>query len=315
MRKVLAIAGVFIAFAIGLVLDALVLISAIYLAKITELFFDLKIATLLKQNNKTALFKLSILKWLCIFLVLLCSLFISNITLLLLLLAALFILVTLGFTLFQTIQFNGLQGMLLNVLPLSSSALVFSLYFNIPRYVLGQADQKAILGVFTISSFILMGALVFVNTLMQSRLHALSRDLVSRHMDKFIKSAVSAFLFVAAVYALLQFFRLDFFSIPFWQVHNNLNTENPQFNRIYQLVLLMSWGPLLFSFANYFLIVQQKYKSLLVLSSFNALISLVLCSYAFDYAGFEGLMWVVNLSGLVQFFVVIMLCWHKRETA
>lgn len=315
MRKILAVFGFFVVVLIGVTLGAVVLVSAIYLAKITELLFDLKIASTIKQDNQKALLNVCLLKWMCIILALLSSLIVNDITILLLLISLLFTLVTIGKSTFQSIQFNGLKNMLLNVLPLSTSALVFSLYFNIPRYVLGQAEYKSILAVFTISSFLLMGALVLINTIMQSKLHLLSKYLAANRMDEFIKSSVIAFLVVCAVFLLLQICRLDVFSIPFWSVHNNINANNTEFNDIYQLVLLMSWGPLLFSFANYFLILQKKYKSLLLLTSLNTFFSLILCIYAFDYAGFNGLLWIVNISGLLQFIAVMLLFLQNREMA
>jgi O-antigen/teichoic acid export membrane protein len=315
MRKLLAVSGFFVAVVIGLTLDAVVLVTAIYLAKITELFFDLNIASTIKKNNTKALLNISILKWISIFLVLLSSLFIGDITALLLLLSILFIFISLGSSTFHNIEFAGLKNMLLRVFPLSVSALVFSLYFNIPRYVLGQADHKSILAVFTISSFLLMGSLVLINTIMQSRLHVLSRDLASNRMDEFTKSALFAFFLVFAVFLMMQICRLEFFSIPFWNIHNNINNTHPEYNDIYQSVLLMSWGPLLFSFSNYFLILQQRYKSLLILSCLNTVVSFVLCIYAFKYTGFNGLLWIVNISGLVQFVVVIMLFLRNREIA
>ena len=312
LRRIFVVLGLVIACFIGIALNEIWFVVAIYLAKITEMLFDLAISVALKNNNNKALFRLSLSKWLSVFGAFSFTFFIKDISFILIVLSVFFIVVSLGRAAFNRISFTGLLELLRHSLPLSASALVFSVYFNIPRYVLGQAEKEALLAVFSISSFLLLGGLVLVNTIMQSRLPRLSEYANDQNSKGFFQLGLVAFGFVILVFALLQVARVDVFSEIFWKAHNNVNMADPDFGNVYNDVLVMTLGPLLFSFSNYFLVAIQKYKSLLVLTSINTLVLYSVATQIFQSYGLEGLLLSINYSGLFQFIVITAICYmHK----
>jgi len=305
VRKVLGGLGLILAAVIGFVLQQMTWVLAIYFVKITEMLYDLGIAQHLKLASHLALIKLNALKWLSIFTVVICSFVVKDITVLMLLLGGCFVLTSLGLSFFQKINMHGLLAALRDVLPLSLSALVFSLYFNIPRYVLGNAGETELLAVFTISSFLLMGALVFINTLMQANLHKMAVVIKNDNSPQLFKIGYRSFFWLLVTYVALQICQMEWFSVVFWQAHNQLNANNPLLNGVYQQVLMLSLGPMLFSFANYFLMATSKHKLLLSITMINAMITLVIANAIFINSGMLGLLWVINISGLGQFLAVL----------
>lgn len=306
-RQLLALAGLLIALVAGLYIHAVVWMLCIYLFKIAEGFFDLPIARALKDTNKSALVTITLRKWLSILALLPLALLVDNIVLLLMGLAILFFLSSTGFRGFQPpkITWTAMLMLFKASLPLSLSALVFSLYFNIPRYVLGQADEQAMLGVFTVASFLTMGVLVAFNTLMQSQLPKLKQQFQLLSFGAFLRFSCRSLGVVLVLFALLQMAHLKVFSEPFWQAHNNINTHNPAFDNIYHQVLWLSWGPLLFSFANYLFMVSGRHRWLLLVTVLNAVSAYCLGMWSFSNYSFTGLIWVMSLSGLLQFSMVL----------
>jgi O-antigen/teichoic acid export membrane protein len=305
VRKLLGGLGLILATIIGLVLQQMTWVLAIYFVKITEMLYDLGIAKHLKLESPLSLIKLNALKWLSIVTVVICSFVVNDITVLMLLLGVFFVLTSLGLSSFQKINFDGLLSALREVLPLSFSALVFSLYFNIPRYVLGNAGETELLAVFTISSFLLMGALVFINTLMQANLHKMAVVIKMDKSQQLFKIGYRSFFWLLATYVALQICQMEWFSELFWQAHNQLNANNPILDGVYQQVLMLSLGPMLFSFANYFLMATSKHKQLLSITIINAVVTFVIANTLFIKLGILGLLWVVNISGLGQFLAVL----------
>ena len=74
----------------------------------------------------------------------------------------------------------------------------------------------------------------------------------------------------------------------------------------------MSWGPLLFSYGNYYLIMIGKHKTLLYLASINSIITYPSSMYAYDVGGFDALLWSFNISGLLQFLLIAFLVYKQK---
>lgn len=312
LRRIFVVLGLVIACFIGIALNEIWFVVAIYLAKITEMLFDLAISVALKNNNNKALFRLSLSKWLSVFGAFSFTFFIKDISFILIVLSVFFIIVSLGRTAFCRMSLVGLLALFKHSLPLSASAVVFSVYFNIPRYVLGQAEQEALLAVFSISSFLLLGGLVLVNSIMQSKLPKLSASAKEPNPRAFYRLAIVTFGFVLIVFASLQIARVEIFSEMFWNAHNNLNKTDPDFNNVYNNVLIMTLGPLLFSFSNYFLVAIQKYKLLLMITLVNTLVLYSISTRIFETYGIDGLLLSINCSGFFQFIVITVICYtHK----
>jgi len=311
-RKILALFGLVVAVFIGYLIESLMFVTVIYMAKISELFFDLDIVTNIKNRNNKSLLKTSLLKWTCILVVFVFSFFITELWLLLLVTALLFLLASIGKQVFEKIYVKEFTTLLKASLPLSISALVFSVYFNIPRYVLGEANADTLLAVFTISSFLIMGGLVVVNTIMQSRLHFMTCQFQKKNFPHLFQNVVFTIIVVLLVYLAIQVLRVDYLSSLFWQAHNNLNEGLPIYDIAYQGVLSMSWGPLLFSYGNYYLIMIGKHKTLLYLALINSIITYPSSMYAYDVGGFDALLWSFNISGLLQFLLIAFLVYKQK---
>lgn len=302
LRVYLSIAGLVLAFGIGFWLQQWQFVIVIYLFKVTEQLFDLPIANAIENKRVDRLFSLSWLKWACILACVGLAFMSQNINLTLVLLSVLFVISSLSKHVslnFKT-PIRRLISLLQKSLPLSLSALAFSVYFNVPRYILGQQLENVMLSVFTIASFLVMAALVILNSFMQSRLPQLKQALFTSK-TQFKAQLTYCIGLLLIIFLLLQLTHIEFFSNYFWLAHNNIQLSLSHDNYVYRLVILFSWAPLLFSVSNYLYIVSGKHKLLLSVTCINIFLSYVFGLWLFEQWSFNGLMWMISVSSLVQF--------------
>lgn len=291
----------------GLILVALLaawfqqpwLLICVFLFKMAESYFDLKIAKYIRDDDVRQLLYLNMKKWGIILIAALLVLLSGQLLLSLVVTAILFFYVASQGQNTRLFHCAPLNGRALVFLPLSLSALVFSLYFNIPRYFLGSKGSEDLLAVFSISSFLLMGGLVVINSFMQAKIYVLKKVLVEEQPGLVSVLLQTVFLMLI-IYLLIQVFQIDIVSQLFWSAHNHLTDGNPAYKRLYKDVLTLSWGPILFSVSNYFLIASGQHKSLLLITSINSVLVFILCQYLFLDYGISGMLWAINISGVLQ---------------
>ncbi|MCU7553651.1 hypothetical protein OCL06_03430 [Alteromonas sp. ASW11-19] len=301
VRLLLLITGCGVAFMIGLVEGAVLLAMAVYLAKITEFAFDVPIAAKLRNRHAGKLSLLALTKVLAIGAAVALVWFSQNLTVGLLGVSLLFVVCAWGRGFFQLTVPRNFTVTLSRLLPLSLTALMFSVYFNIPRYLLGSNDQDGTLAIFTISSFLLTALLVINNAVCQAGLPGWARAVQQGERRGLIISLAKSVAVAVLLYVALQLFQLPVLYDLFWQAHNNLQRLDPAYPDVYRWVLLLAIGPLLFSFANYLLICTQQHKPLLGITVMNAAVTALFSYAGLIYSGFIAVLFVLSLSGLVHF--------------
>ncbi len=310
VRLLLLVFGCGVAVTMGLVEGAVLLAMAVYLAKVTEFAFDVPIAARLRTPHAGKLTVLAVSKMLAIGMAVSLVWFSQSLIVGLLGVSLLFMVCAWGHELFALTMPRNLTATLRRVLPLSLTALMFSVYFNIPRYLLGSQEQDGTLAIFTISSFLLTALLVINNAVCQAGLPRWARAVQQGERGELMVSLAKGGAVAVVLYAALQLFQLPTLYDLFWQAHNNLQRLDPSYPGIYRWVLLLAIGPLLFSFANYLLICTQQHNRLLVLTVGNALVTALLSYACLNYAGFIAVLGVLSLSGLVHF-VLCSVLFHR----
>lgn len=306
LRIILIVVGTVFAFIYGSYEEQLGFVLAVYLFKVTELLFDLPIASAIKSSNSKLLFTVTLSKWASILIAAICAFVTQNIIAAMLALTFCFIVLGAGTKLRQMIWVRPkhLWHLLKSTLPLSMSALTFSVYFNIPRYIMG--EEEVLLSVFTVSSFLVAGSLVIVNTMVQARLHKLRESFENQDRAEFYRHFRWCLGGAVGIFALLQFGHFDWFQEIFWALHNDIHLTAGDLSYIYTWVLLLSVGPILFSVANYLYMASGKHKLLLFFTIINTAILYILGTVGYMQFGFVTLMWLLLFSAVLQFSVGVM---------
>ncbi|MFC3092599.1 hypothetical protein DRW07_00065 [Alteromonas sediminis] len=308
IRFAFSLLGISVIAAIGHWQGALLLAVALFVCKNGEFYYDIAIADLIKKNAKRALFLRAIRKAGFTLLGVVITFWSASLIIGLSVLGVLFVLDAL----FETQQ-KRTMGKSLSVaaqaLPLSLNALVFSVYFYIPRYVLGGDSHVQELAVFTVSSFLIMVALIVSNAYCQSQLAHWRKQVASERNAIFMQSLYKTMGLLALLYIALQVFHLPLLASPFWQAHNNINLLQVDLMAVYHQTLWFAVGPILFSFANYLLIVTHNHRFLLVLTLLNTGLCSVLGWLGFYAFGFSGLIAIVACCGGLQF----LCCFRKMK--
>jgi hypothetical protein len=305
-RLLLIFIGLLTLAIVGGYFGVLLFFSALFLFKITELLFDLPISVAVHRDDLAALWKLSFYKWVVIMLLVILAFFVNHIEWLFAICALCFFVLIF----FQTAAKNkkGTNKQLISLikssLPLGFSALVFSLHFNIPRYVIGGSEQKELLAIYSISSFLVMGAVVLVNVFIQAKLPSL-KIMMETQSQKFKRELVKITFFMGVVFLAIQVAHFSFFSQIFWAVHNNVQQGNEGYLALYHQIIYLAWGPVVFSAINYFLMLTGQHKTLLLITLANIVFTYVVCVLAQSYGGIVWLVWAYNLSSIFQFVAVI----------
>lgn len=300
-RIFLLLIGLIISIIIGLYFGSISLITTLYLLKITELLFDLPISIAIKKENIKKLWIINILKWLIITTLCLLSLLINSIEIILLIGASFF----LGAIVFsnkansETSISWPLKTLILKSLPLGISALIFSIHFNIPKYILGLNDENDVLAIYSISSFLVMGAIVLVNIFVQSKLPLL-KNLYINDKNGFNLECSKIAIIVCAIFFCMQPTHLPIFVNSFWGIHNNVQSINESFVAIYHQIILFAWGPIIFSLANYVLIITGHHNHLLKITTINAILTLFLCFIGYHLNGVPAIIWAYNIGCMFQ---------------
>ncbi|RDV23890.1 hypothetical protein DXV75_16865 [Alteromonas aestuariivivens] len=300
LRLVLLIAGLVICLVIGVAFGLVTLALAIYLSKTTEFLFDLPLSQCLRRSKTRYLLYLAGMKLTSIFLAMLFAITTGSVEWALLLVSCLFTLVPLNSALFQGRIPRPLYQSLLQILPLSLSTLVFSLYFNIPRYLLGAYGYQGVLAIYTISAFLLAVLLVMNNAFCQSDLHRWRELFESRRFEELNGLLKRAYIRAVLLYCAFQVTQLPGLFDGFWRLHNNLQLQDESYPMIFRWVVLLAIGPLTFSFVNYLLVITQQHKVLLRLTILSAIGTGGLSWLAFQYMGFTLVLWVICASGMAH---------------
>ncbi len=306
LRFILIALGIIFAFIYGSYEEQLAFVLAIYLFKVTELLFDLPIATAIKSAKSKSLFFITVGKWASIILAAICAYFTRDIVAAMLVLALCFVVFGSGIEIRNLLLASPqhLWRLLKSTMPLSMSALTFSVYFNIPRYIMG--EEEVLLSVFTVSSFLVAGTLVVVNTMVQARLHKLREAFENKDKSEFIHHFKWCISIALGLFALLQVGHVDWFHEIFWALHNDIHLTEGDLSYIYTWVLLLSVGPILFSVANYLYMASGKHKLLLFFTAFNTVVLYTLGTIFYVQYGFVALMWLILFSAMLQFVVGFM---------
>jgi len=301
LRYLLLAVGLILAVIGGGALGMLWLAIAVYLSKVAEFFFDIAIARYIRESKPDKLLMHGGAKLAAIAVGALIAVVTGDLLITLFALAVLFVLFALRRNSFYASLPAAPYTAVKHILPLSLSALIFSVYFNIPRYLLGGDHHEGLLAIFTISSFLLTVLLVVNNAFCQADLHRWSAMLEEGEISPLKRSLWQAVLRGGLLYAALQLFQLPWLSELFWQAHNNLQAQNTFYPTVFHAVLALGFGPLLFSIANYLLITLKQHKVLLSFTLANALCTGGLCLLAYYQSGFIAVLVVTCLSGLVHF--------------
>ena len=298
IRLLLCAIGVLLALSLGSVYGAVTLAVAICLAKSTEFFFDLPIAKNIKSKQSGRLAWLAVLKIIVIAVGALVVLTFDNLPFALTILS-------IGFVAVSWWQFGvrakkpaNLGNTFKSIIPLSMSALVFSVYFNIPRYLLGGQEESGLLAILTISSFLLTALLVLNNALCQAQLHNWSKLISLNDAVGLKRSVYKGLARSLAMYVLLQVWQLPLLFDGFWAAHNNLQLQDPNYPDIFRWFLILAFGPLLFSFSNYLLTVNKEHQLLLKVTVINTSLTGIIAWLTFSYIGIFGLLALISLSGV-----------------
>lgn len=307
-RLIMMALGVIYALVVGGWQELVMLAVAIYLAKVCEFLFDIPLSQSLKRKQTRDIAFVTLQKML-ITAIGLATMWCSESLLVgLSVIAVLFLLLTLRYARPHWCWPAGFIAQAQQVLPLSLSALVFSCYFNIPRYVLGGEHSEGSLAIYTIGGFVLTLLLMVNNALCQMDLpkwkHALNS---SNGKVRLVALINKAFVRAGVLLLVVQLLHLPWVYDEFWALHNNINHAQAAYDNLFRRVLWLAWGPLLFSTANYLLIVTQQHRLLLKYTTINTLLSALSAWWALHWFGELYLLYVVALSGLVHF----ALCWRR----
>jgi len=300
-RLLLMLIGVAIVVLFSSYFGVMLLFSSLFLFKITELMFDIPISIALHKNQLKHLWLLSLSKWLTILLLILLAVFIDNINLLFAICAVCFLFLIWLKTPVKNRggNFTELIQVIKNSMPLGITALIFSLQFNIPRYVIGGAAEKELLAIYSISSFLIMGSVVLINVFIQARLPVI-KQIFEQQRHKFKREIFKLIAIAVVIYLFIQLAHISFLSEIFWAAHNNVQQVNLAYDALYQQILWLAWGPIAFSLVNYFLMLSGQHKTLLLLTIGNVIFTYVSCVLAQQYAGVSLLLWAYNLGCIIQ---------------
>ena len=279
----------------------------------TELLFDIPISIAVYIDDVKNLWKVNLYKWGVIGLFVLLGFFVEHIEWLFFLCAISFFFVVLLNVNRENQKgnLNQLIPLIKSSLPLGLSALIFSVHFNIPRYVIGGAEQKELLAIYSISSFLIMGAVVLVNIFVQAKLPHL-KIIMETQKSKFKRELLSLTLIALSIFVFIQLAHLSIFSQLFWQLHNNVQLASSVYSQLYTQIIWLAWGPIIFSLANYFLILSGQHKSLLLITAINIVFTYSLCFFAQGYGGTSLLLWAYNAGCVFQCIAVFMIFKTQR---
>jgi len=300
-RLLLMMLGLVAVVAVSGYFGAIILFTSLFLFKITELMFDIPISIAVHKNQLKTLWLLSLSKWLVIVFLIFLSIFIDDIALLFVICATCFLFLVWLKTPVKNREgnFNELLHLIKNSMPLGITALIFSLQFNIPRYVIGGAAEKELLAIYSISSFLIMGSVVLINVFIQAKLPII-KQIIEQRRDKFKDEIFKLIAIAVAIYLFIQLAHLPVIANVFWAAHNNVQQVNGTYIKLYQQILWLAWGPIAFSLVNYFLMLSGQHKTLLLLTSVNVIFTYIACALALEYAGVSLLLWAYNLGCVIQ---------------
>ncbi|WP_206486236.1 hypothetical protein [Thalassotalea sp. G2M2-11] len=300
-RLLLLILGLIVVAIIGSYYHHLLLFCALFLFKSAELLYDLPISSAMAHHQIKKLWQLNFSKWAVIIVLAATGYFSETLEWLFVLGFVIFVMIT-WLTREKSskkLQLPRCFAMLIKAMPLSISTLIFAIHFNIPRYVIASFEQPELLAIFSISSFLVMAAVVLANIFVQAKLPLL-KTLYVQHAKQFHWHLLTILAVIMVIFIIIQIAQWPFFSDVFWQLHNNVQRQQAQFSLVFQQTLLMAWGPLLFSASNYILMLTGQHITLVILTSINLLITALLCFFAFQFFGFFALLMAFNLGCLLH---------------
>lgn len=313
-RLLLMVIGVILAAIIGGYFSALVLFSALFLFKSTELLFDLSISQAITSNNIRQLWRINLLKWLIIIVLSLFSVFSDNIEMILVLgTIGFFVTSSIGLTkLFCHRTLSNSLSLIWKSTPLGISTLIFAVHFNIPRYILAGYDQHKLLAIYSISSFLTMASVVLINIFIQTKLPILKTHYLNN--DPCFKPFISRLsLLMLLIFCGLQLVHLPPLTTLFWQLHNNVQREHAEFFTAFQQTVLLAWGAMAFSVSNYFLMITGQLKTLLAITIVNSIVTFFICLLCFHYLSFFAMLLAYNFGCVMQCLMIYLL--FKRNRA
>lgn len=306
IRYMLMAAGAVVALACGITFGQIALALAVYFSKVTEFSFDIGIARYIREGAARKLLLHGAAKLAAIFVAAAVAWFSGSLLLTLCTVGMAFPVFALRRDVLRPSLPDSPLNAVKRVLTLSMSALIFSVYFNIPRYLLGADGQSGLLAIFTISSFVLTVLLMVNNALCQADLHRWSGD-YQRNNHKGLKREIThAVVRGMLLYVCLQVLHISSVFDGFWAAHNNLHLQNPAYPLVFSLVISLSFGPLLFSLGNYLLIVQQRHRRLLFYTLCNAVLTGAACLLLYRLSGFISVIYMISLSGVGHFILCSM---------
>nr|WP_136252303.1 hypothetical protein [Ningiella ruwaisensis] len=312
LRLILSILGLLVTIAYGMIAEVLLLSVALFVCKNFEYYYDLPITAFLKQKNDKKLFLASIRKVLLVLIALLVTMLTDSLETGLIVLGVMFFLDAIRAT--EQVRPTGEVASIFSTsFSVALSALLFSIYFFVPRYILGLQGLENELAIFTVSSFLLMLVLVVLNTACQTMMSSWREALKSS--KAVMKIYAGSLLFIVALYVVLQLFHLAPFRDFYWGIHDNIHENDPSLITTYHLVLVLSFGSLLFSYSNYLLILIQEGRFLLLLTFINTVFCGAFGWLFSDYLGMAGLLGMVAISGIVHFIVSSFRLWKYIHRA
>lgn len=305
--------GFLISISFGIYFNSPLLFAALFLFKSTELLFDIPISLAIRKAEINRLWRLSIMKWLIIIQLSLVGFYTNNISLTFILGALLFIFFTTLKSKKQNVIKDGwpLIKLISTSAPLGLSTLIFAIHFNLPRYLLGIFGQQELLAIYSISSFIIMASIVFINIYIQSKLPFFKDNIVKR-CDVFQKEQIKVAYIVFGVFIVIQMFNFPLLSESFWAIHNNVQLERDEYSDLFTLVLFLAWGPISFSIANYFLIISGQHKSLVIITIINTLFTYVICYLGYKFFNVTTMLISYNFGCIMQCFAVYLFFTKKN---
>jgi len=300
-RITLMAVGLLIAGVIGIYFETVYLFTILFLFKSSELLLDVPICIAIHKNNIKSLWFLNLIKWAIIIVIAIAAFSIGSIELLYFLFFLAFLITSILSTKKENRKGNIKQiiNLLTLSVPLGVSALIFSFHFNIPRYVIGLDNQNEILAIYSISSFLIMGAIVLINILVQVKLPILSQAFKT-NLKTFQKESIKLILVTIFIFFVLQLAHVSYISQLFWNIHNNVQQSNIAYSELYTQIILLAWGPLCFSLVNYFLIISNQHKTLLYITLVNLFFTYIICTISYKYFGINNLIWAYNLGCILQ---------------
>lgn len=305
-RATLFVCGLVVVLVIGGYTRLLLLAIALYCVRMAEMLFDIPVAVQLSEGKWLQLWKLASAKSLTLMLAVVAAIFMSSIELIMFVITAVFIVVTLYHLrpVNLPVELVHVKHYIRSGLPLSISALMFSLHFNIPRYVLAEPHQQTDLAVYAMSSYLILPFLIVLNSFWQVRMpHMVKLCRLGLYQRFKLSMHISLVVLVAAL--LLQLGGLDFIYRPFWQLHNSIVMTKPELLGLYLQVIGFGFAPLLFSSVNYLLAANGQHKALLMITLFTAVICWALCYWGLSYYGSYGVVLGYALGCVVHAVLVV----------